>query len=169
MCVCVCVCVCAHVLVCTLLIAKGRDAHWPRPNVLTAVGRGLYSELTQQSKQDETNTAWLCLQKSIFVHKNLFLKRPAEARGWLHGPNSKKSGFSCYLADPAACVDLKPEGVAGRRRGFLWINTAMLLLQHLVLHFYCLVFDIDKHRLAIMNKQMQSNYLSRTTIGTTVW
>ena len=64
------ICVC----MCTLLIAKGQDTHWPKPNVLTAVGKELYSELTQQRRQEQTNTVWLFLQKSIFVHRNLFLK-----------------------------------------------------------------------------------------------
>lgn len=77
-------CVCAY----TLLITKGWDAHWPEPNVLTAVGKGLFSDLTQQKKQAKTKTQCDCLSKEHLCPQKSISQRPAEARGWPHGPSS---------------------------------------------------------------------------------
>lgn len=81
-----------------LCSTKGQDAHWPEPNVLTAVGM-LHSELERQT-EEKTNTAWQFCGQRASLSPKIYVLKASWGPGLAPWTQQLNSGLSCYLTDP---------------------------------------------------------------------
>lgn len=144
-------------------MTKGRDAHWPEPNVLTAVGM-LHSELERQT-EEKTNTAWQFCGQRASVSTKIYVLKASWGPGQAPWTQQLNSGLSCYLTDPVLTWNQHGHRQAAGI-GFWWslcsccrrnTNSTMTLTATCSVVFIVWVFIQIYNGVAFMNNQMQFN------------